>query len=100
MLEIDNLFINIFRTYIANILLPILENMLKPFMMKKDSKRGKKSVFVSLFEISFSTISWHNGQEKVKCLWPKGKILLNFENEKKKIVKNQRIKGKNQKKNS
>ena len=50
------------------------------------------------FEISISTISWDNGQQKVKFLWPKGKILLNFENEKKKIVKNQRIKGKNQKK--
>ena len=85
MLEIDNSFINIFRTYIVNILLPILENMLKPFMMKKDSKCGKKSVFVYFFEISISTISWDNGQQKVKFLWPKGKILLNFENEKKKL---------------
>ena len=49
--------------------------------------------FVSLFEISFSTISWHNGQEKVKCLWPKGKILLNFENEKKKNCEKSKNKG-------
>ena len=39
------------------------------------------------FEISISTISWDNGQQKVKFLWPKGKILLNFENEKKNCEK-------------
>ena len=49
------------------------------------------------FEISISTISWDNGQQKVKFLWPKGKILLNFENEKKKCEKSKNKGGKSEK---
>ena len=51
------------------------------------------------FEISISTISWDNGQQKVKFLWPKGKILLNFENEKKNCEKSKN-KGEKSEKNS